>query len=642
MKKKASENSVSLALQADKQVINQDAVCTRIVEISITPPEKQAEVERAPLNLSLVLDRSGSMQGEKLHFVKQAAAHVIDLLDEKDTASVVIYDDRVATLLPPGKITDSFKIKAKSLIQTVKSGSSTFLSGGWLKGCELVATEATDNTINRTLLLTDGLANVGIQNIDDLATHARELFQRGVTTSCFGVGLGYDEHLLEAMANSGGGNFNFLETMNAIPVVFEREFEELILISLRDVVISVKVPDGAVADVSGSWPTETKNGRMDIPIGNLISGRPQNIYLKLRFENVKPGAEIPLPITVRGKGDDEYVYDVVESITLKAVPASDEESAAVDKPLLERFAEVDMADKVNEALKMERAGDRAGASRTIRNSIHRHQNFMPSIEKEKFEVMANEASSGMDELQRKRYHREEYETKRGREIIRDYQLELVNGHLITRIEEQFTLLDTGIPISIGKASKFYFSNRLYELSSDYLGVSMDYLERTVGTQIDIMMGTDILKQHHITIDLPAHRLHFGERTRRNFANRIPMTNFMGAPSVAVSIGGTTLRMVVDTGARLSYVDSSFAANYPAVDKEKDFYPGLGEFETDVYEIPLELGNERFTLRCGVLPELLETTLRVTGNKGIIGTELYQKFIVCLAFPEDYIYLEKIR
>lgn len=175
-----------------------------------------------------------------------------------------------------------------------------------------------------------------------------------------------------------------------------------------------------------------------------------------------------------------------------------------------------------------------------------------------------------------------------------------------------------------------------------MGVTTDYLERMVGTRIDVMLGMDILKDQYITIDLPARRLLFGENTCPNFINRIPMTALLGTPSIDLEIDGASHRVVVDTGAKLSYVDKSIAANHPVVGKELDFYPGMGEFETPVYDIPFDIGGESFSLRCGVLPEMLETALRVTGNTGIVGSELYQKFIVCLAFPESRLYLEKIR
>jgi hypothetical protein len=100
-------------------------------------------------------------------------------------------------------------------------------------------------------------------------------------------------------------------------------------------------------------------------------------------------------------------------------------------------------------------------------------------------------------------------------------------------------------------------------------------------------------------------------------------------------------MFVDTGARLSYVDKAVAAGLAPIGKETDSYPGIGKFETAVYSVPFQLGRQRFPLRCGVLPDVLAATLFVTGKSGIIGTELYEKFRVCLAFPEQALYLGEL-
>jgi Ca-activated chloride channel family protein len=642
MKKKQVKSKGELELMSDKQVVGRGKTCTRILEISITPPARDAEKKHLPLNVSLVLDHSGSMQGDKLHFVKKAAAHVIDLLEEKDRAGVVIYDDQVKMIFSPANMTDESKQQAKTAIQAIACGGSTFLSGGWLKGCELVATGIGSTTINRTLLLTDGLANVGVVDIDELATQSRELFRRGVSTSCFGAGLGYDEHLLEAMANSGGGNFHFLETMNAIPLVFEREFKDLVDIALREVEISAQLPEGVTASVLAGWPIEVKNGLLKIFAGSLYSRRTQRFYLKLNFKKGIAGCEIVFSFTARGKdggGDD---HEAVEPIAFKLVPASEEASTPADQSLMERFAEVEMAEQANEALKRERAGDRAGSARMIRSSIADNQAYMPDAAKGKFEYLANMMSEGMDETSRKRHHREEYDLKRGRVAERDYELQLVDGHLFTRIEGQSVLLDTGIPVSLGKLPEFYFLNEVHALSQGYLGVTLETLEELVGAPIDVLLGTDILKKYYLTLDLQGNRVTFSSRPIFQPMHQVPMTTLIGAPIASFSVGGLEQQMFVDTGAKLSYVDQTIAANHSPLGKESDFYPGIGEFETDVFNIPFQLGPMQFQLRCGVLPKILETALFVTGKRGIVGSELYEKCMVCLAFPEQMIHLDRIR
>jgi hypothetical protein len=117
-----------------------------------------------------------------------------------------------------------------------------------------------------------------------------------------------------------------------------------------------------------------------------------------------------------------------------------------------------------------------------------------------------------------------------------------------------------------------------------------------------------------------------------------MRLFMGVPFVDVEAGGSVNEMYLDTGAKLSYVGREIAASLIPVGKEKDFYPGLGEFEIPVYEVSMLLGDHDFSLRCGVLPDLLEATMKISGKHGIIGAQLFEKFQVQLAFPDNAMFL----
>ncbi|MFN8566275.1 MAG: VWA domain-containing protein [Kouleothrix sp.] len=112
----------------------------------------------------------------------------------------------------------------------------TDISGGWLTGCREVAAYQAVEGIHRALLLTDGLANRGIIDIEELAQYARELRRRGVATSTFGVGLDFNEQLLEALAEQGG-HFYYIERPEQIPTVFRRELGELLTVVTRGVCV---------------------------------------------------------------------------------------------------------------------------------------------------------------------------------------------------------------------------------------------------------------------------------------------------------------------------------------------------------------------------------------------------------------------
>jgi Ca-activated chloride channel family protein len=157
--------------------------------------------ERTPLNLSLVLDRSGSMPGDKLLQARRAAALLVRRLDPEDLVSVVAFDDEVDTVAPPA--TGAAQADLGQRIEAIEPGGSTNLSGGWLRGRDFVTAGKLDGGVIRVLLLTDGQANAGITDHPSLVGLCRAGRERGITTTTIGFGEDYDEHLLREMADGG-------------------------------------------------------------------------------------------------------------------------------------------------------------------------------------------------------------------------------------------------------------------------------------------------------------------------------------------------------------------------------------------------------------------------------------------------------
>ena len=170
------------------------------------------------------------------------------------------------------------------------------------------------------------------------------------------------------------------------------------------------------------------------------------------------------------------------------------------------------------------------------------------------------------------------------------------------------------------------------MSQAYMGVTLDQLSQFVNAPIDVLLGTDVLKKKCILLELNRERISFSSRPLIRSQHNFPLSLLMGVPGLNLDVSGEACEMFLDTGSKLSYVSSAFTKGLISTGTEKDFYPGLGEFETEVYEVELSLGDLAFTLRCGILPSLLETTLLVSGKKGIIGVEFFKKFTVQLDFP----------
>ncbi len=408
-------DKLTLKLQTDCELIPRPVASQRILEISVQAPDSPKRENRPRLNLALVLDRSGSMSGGKLEYVKQAAIHLLDRLEDGDRIAIVAYDDRVDVLLAGTAINDQIRSNAKARISRLRPGNMTNLSGGWLAGCHEAAEAVSENTLNRALLLTDGLANHGITDPEILYNHARELAARGISTSTFGVGEGFNEHLLEGMANQGGGNFYFIGSPTEIPDLFVREFSEISAITARDVEIEIGTSAGVSYQVLGEWRTETDADRLRIQLGSLYGGRQQRVYVRLLIPPALGNTELVVPVKVRALGVEALLLEQEAAVTYLYADEKDVQARPPLREVLERFARVDLAQTTSEALKKERRGQRQQARDMVMASLAANAPYLSEDEEGEYRRMADRMERGMQEMDRKQSHFHTYVTKRGRE-----------------------------------------------------------------------------------------------------------------------------------------------------------------------------------------------------------------------------------
>src|SRR4051794_26011060 len=162
------------------------------VMLELTAPPA-VPVERAPLDVVVVLDRSGSMSGAPLASVTAATAQLLRLAGPDDRIGVVAFDDEVELVLPLAH--HDAEQAARSVLR-IDSRGSTNLSGGWLKGLEMLVGAPRPEALRRIIVLTDGHANAGITGADQLVPLIKSGYRQGITTSCIGFDDGYDETLL--------------------------------------------------------------------------------------------------------------------------------------------------------------------------------------------------------------------------------------------------------------------------------------------------------------------------------------------------------------------------------------------------------------------------------------------------------------
>ncbi|HEX8098290.1 MAG TPA: VWA domain-containing protein, partial [Pyrinomonadaceae bacterium] len=261
------------------------------VLIRITPQEPDAGVGRRPrLNLSLVLDRSGSMGGEKIVRAREAAAYCIDQLLPADRFGLVTFDDHIEVLIESQLAENKSALKER--LAGVYARNSTALHEAWVRGGMQVSEHLTEGAVNRVLLITDGQANVGETNIDRIVSQARGLAERGVSTSTIGIGDDFNEDLLLPMAQAAGGNAWHVERPEDMQRIFAVELEGLIAQVAHTVTLGLIPSDGVrLADVLNDFELG-ETGRYKLP--NLQAGSHVDVVLQLRVPAQQAGTRLRL------------------------------------------------------------------------------------------------------------------------------------------------------------------------------------------------------------------------------------------------------------------------------------------------------------------------------------------------------------
>jgi Ca-activated chloride channel family protein len=186
-----------------------------VIEVGADAVEGAA---RRPVHLSVVMDTSGSMSGQgKMSHARAAAQELVGLLGPEDTFSLVTFDDQAAVRLPDRPVTDASSLQRR--IQGIQTGGGTNLYDGVESGLDEVRSDPGEG-VRRVVVLSDGNANIGITDSGSLRRQAGSLVAQGVTISAIGIGVDYNEDLLAAMADAGGGAYRFVGSPGSLTAMF--------------------------------------------------------------------------------------------------------------------------------------------------------------------------------------------------------------------------------------------------------------------------------------------------------------------------------------------------------------------------------------------------------------------------------------
>jgi hypothetical protein len=213
----------------------------------------------------------------------------------------------------------------------------------------------------------------------------------------------------------------------------------------------------------------------------------------------------------------------------------------------------------------------------------------------------------------------------------------VHGRVVVNLHGRPCVLDTGLPVSLGRYP-ISIAGREFEVYEDYLGVSCEYLSAELGTDIEAIIGADIISEFTLCVYSREKMVQFlSAPTVGNIV--LPVRHFMNVPIIRLAVNGELLSAYFDTGSPLSYLRADAFSGLQAEARQEEFYPLVGNFLTRVYPLPISIGGAHKTLRFGELPAELECLLEAGQVQAIVGTELLSHFGVCLSLRDGVMRLE---
>ncbi len=320
-------------------VFAQGGVLEVLVRVQAPDAPTEAQATTTPKRLALVVDCSGSMDGHPLTEALRCVTHIADSMTPADALSVVVYDDKVNVLLPLAAMTTPTRVR--QVVAHVVSGGMTDLFAGWDAGVKQLE-GGVASTISRVILLSDGQANQGLCEQSEIEKHCSALLARGVSTTTVGLGNGFNEDLMIAMARAGGGQQYYGQTAEDLFDSFDEEFQLLHALCLRQIDLQLIPAPGVIIEPLGMVK---KNADGSYHLSDLAWGSESWMMLRLHVSPSAVGSTRALlaasikAITL----DGQPVTAHAQMLSLPAVEVAAFAALTPDQAVLDRLQEVEFA-----------------------------------------------------------------------------------------------------------------------------------------------------------------------------------------------------------------------------------------------------------------------------------------------------------
>jgi Ca-activated chloride channel homolog len=358
---------INAQMGVDLVAVEGDEELSALIELT-APAAPQDDTGRTPSTLVAVLDRSGSMTGDRLEGAKRALLSLVDRLSPTDRFGLVTFDDEVRVEVPAAMLTDKAATKAR--IAAVHAGGCTNLSGGYLRGLQEARRVAKEEGAT-VLLISDGHANAGITDVDQLATIATTYAQQSVTTSSLGYGLGYDERLLTAIAKGGRGNEYFAEEPDTAATLISQEVTGLLSQTIQAASLTIRMsPHVRAVRLANDLEVTPVERGLQVELGSLWDSEERKLVLVFDVPQLPSlGLSEVATLELRYVDAVELMEETVTiPLHVNVVPGDEAAGRTVNPMVATELAFLDAQRAKREASRRLYEGDATGAAVMLRTA----------------------------------------------------------------------------------------------------------------------------------------------------------------------------------------------------------------------------------------------------------------------------------
>lgn len=320
--------SVRLRIDVDRAILPAETTEKAVIKIALDGLRLPRREHRPPVNLALVIDRSGSMAGDKIIKAREAALEAVRRLAPDDTVALITYDTNVHTLVPAQRVGNGRRLE--QAISGIEAGGNTALHGGVMRGAAEVRRNLEDRRfVNRIILLSDGLANVGPSTPDELGRLGTSLMKEGISVTTIGLGLGFNEDLMTRLALCSDGNTYFVENSSDLPRILAAELGNVLNVIARRVVIEIDFPEGVRPIAFVGRDGAIRGQRAELTLNQLYGGEEKFALVEVEVAPSRPGSEREIA-RARVSYEDASNQRAITLTARRSVQFSENRAAVID------------------------------------------------------------------------------------------------------------------------------------------------------------------------------------------------------------------------------------------------------------------------------------------------------------------------